>query len=160
MIALYLSVLLQFFISLVLQVMAWRVLRGPGDVIPHQILLLFGLFLGLPVIHFLLLGSVDQLVLALGLGAAYVMSFPAASAQSPTILMIDFLSRSPGLTSIELEQRLNEKVNLVGDRMRDLEADGLGQSKNGSFKPSRAGYCLGLVFWTYRKVLGLPLGGG
>lgn len=158
---LYTQVALQFFVSLILQILLWRALRRPGDVVPHQILLLFALFLGLPLLSFAYTGSIDQLILALGLGCAYIMSFPAASAQSPTILMIDFLARSPqGLTSRELENKLNAQVNLVGDRIRDLEADGLGKNDGQDFKPSRAGYFLGAVFWTYRKILGLPLGGG
>jgi hypothetical protein len=159
-ILLYGQVLGQFLISLVVQVLLWRALRRPGDVVPHQILLLFALFLGGPLIHFLFTHSLNQMVLALGLGTAYVMSFPAASAQSPTILMIDFLSRAPGLSAGELEKQLNQRVNLVGDRLLDLEADGLGRASAEGFKPSRAGYFLGLVFWTYRRILGLPLGGG
>lgn len=165
-IEMYAQVLGQFLFSLLVQMGLWRLIRKPGDVIPHQILWLFVLFLGIPIVQSAFSGSGDQLILALGLGSAYIMSFPAASAQSPTILMIDFLSKHDGLAEKDLEKKLNERVNLVGDRLRDLEADGLaskgstGPGGATAFRPSGAGYFLGLVFWTYRKALGLPPGGG
>src|SRR5580698_4607959 len=89
--SLYFSVLGQFLISLGVQIILWRALRRPDDVVPRQILWLFALFLGGPIVHFIIEPSVSRLILSVGLGCTYIMSFPAASAKSPSLLIIDLL---------------------------------------------------------------------
>lgn len=160
MLSLYFSVLGQFLIALAVQIVLWRALRTKDDVVPAQILWLFLLFLGGPLIHFCFDPSLSRLILALGLGCTYIMSFPAAAAKSPSLLIINLLDKNGPLSKFELEQALAKSVNLVGDRMRDLKADGLVHSSSEHFHPSRIGRFLGYVFWYYRRILGLPLGEG
>jgi hypothetical protein len=158
--SLYFSVLGQFLISLGAQIIVWRALRRTDDVVTHQILWLFALYLGGPLVHFYIEPSVSQLILAVGLGCTYIMSFPAASAKSPSLLLIDVLDREGPQTKEELEAKLLKSVNLVEDRLRDMQADGLVSKNAKEFRPSRAGRFLGYVFWYYRRLLGLPLGEG
>jgi hypothetical protein len=160
MLSLYFSVLVQFLVSLVLQIGVWRITRRPNDVVPGQILWLFVLFLGGAALHYALHPSLPQLVLGWGLACTYIMSFPAASAKSPSLLIIDRLDRSGSLTEADLERALNQSANLVEDRLHDLKADGLIHSSGVEFRPSPVGRTIGYVFWTYRRLLGLPLGEG
>jgi hypothetical protein len=156
--SLYFSVLGQFLIGLGVQIILWRALRRENDVVPGQILWLFLLFLGGPLLHFALDPSLSRLILAFGLGCTYIMSFPAAAAKSPTILIINLLDKNGALSKAQLEALLAKDVNLVEDRMADLKADGL-MSATSSI-PSAPGRFLGYVFWYYRRLLGLPLGEG
>ncbi len=154
---LYAETLLIFLACLIIQVILWRLLRRPDDVVPYQIVILFLLFWLIPVIYSLAFLSWDRMILSLALGSTYIMSFPAASAKSPTVMIFYILHRSGGLTPKELESRLATELDLKGDRMKDLQADGL---YTGSGKPSLAGQILGYTFWTYRRILGIPLGEG
>ncbi|MBU6375848.1 MAG: hypothetical protein KGQ59_07630, partial [Bdellovibrionales bacterium] len=156
----YSSVMAQFAVGLVLQIFLWRFLGRNGRPVPRQMALLFLVFAIFPVLHFLIHRSLDHLVAALALGGAYIMSFPAASAQSPTLLITDELSRQPqGLSETELMVRMSQRVNLVGDRVDDLKADGLCTGDGEQAQPSRFGIILGYIFWVYRRCLGLPMGG-
>lgn len=154
---LYIETLGLFFASLILQIILWRSLRRPDDTIPFQIIILFLLFLGVPVVYSLLNPSIDRLVMGLGLGSCYIMSFPAAAAKSPTIVILHVLRKSGGLTRPQLETELAKQLDLKGDRERDLKADGLYTNEG---RPSLSGRMLGTMFYTYRKVLGIPLGEG
>ncbi|MGE3760112.1 MAG: hypothetical protein AB7H97_20270 [Pseudobdellovibrionaceae bacterium] len=154
---LYLQTLLVFAISVILQIILWRLLRRPDDTVPFQILILFALFLGGPLVAFALQPSFDQLVIGLGLGSCYIMSFPAAAAKSPTIVILHVLRKSKGLAQPELEAELAKQLDLKGDRLRDLKADGL-YTESG--RPSLSGRILGYMFYSYRRILGIPLGEG
>lgn len=156
-IQLYLETLGLFIACLVLQIILWRTLRRPDDTVPFQIMILFALFLGGPVIYSLIDPSIDRLVIGLGLGSCYIMSFPAAAAKSPTIVILHVLRKSGGLSRPQLEIELAKQLDLKGDRLRDLKADGLYTDQG---RPSFSGRLLGHMFWTYRKVLGIPLGEG
>jgi hypothetical protein len=157
---LYLHVLAQFGISLILQVAVWRISRRPAGQVPMSILWLFLLFGAGPVVDYFVCGNLDQLVLGLALGGFYLMSFPAAAAQSPTILVVDMLSRRGPMSEAELLQELNLSVDLVNDRIADMKADGLAGSKDGQLKIRTTGVILGNCFWLYRRLLGLPIGDG
>jgi len=158
--SLYFSALGQFFISLGAQILLWRAIRRADGVVPGQIMWLFLLFLAGPIVHFLFAPDLSRLILALGLGCVYIMSFPAAAAKSPTLLIIDLLDRHGALSKSELEKYLNADVSMVEDRLRDLKADGLVDTRAEKFRPSATGRLIGYVFWYYRRVLGLPLGEG
>jgi len=158
MVTLYLETSAIFAGCLIAQIILWRALKRPDDVVPFQIVLLFFLFLGIPAIYSVIaFPSVDRLVLSLALGAAYIMTFPAASAKSPTIMIYYLLHKHKGLTPEELKTKLAAEMDLKGDRMKDLSADGLYSS---SGRPSAAGRILGYVFWSYRKLLDMPVGEG
>lgn len=158
MISLYIEALAIFLVAVVAQVIVWRSLKRPDDTVPHQIVLLFTLFwLGPAVYLHFFHRSVDLLIISLSLGSCYIMSFPAASAKSPTVMIYYLLHRHRGLTPQELERHLAQELDLKGDRVKDLQADGL-YAANG--RPSLAGRALGRVFLSYRKLLGLPVGEG
>jgi cellulose synthase/poly-beta-1,6-N-acetylglucosamine synthase-like glycosyltransferase len=154
---LYLETLGLFVACLIVQIILWRALRRPDDTVPFQIIILFALFLGGPVIYSLIYPSLDRLVIGLGLGSCYIMSFPAAAAKSPTIVILHVLRKTGGLTRPQLETELAKQLDLKGDRLRDLKADGLYTDQG---RPSLSGRTLGWMFWTYRRILGIPLGEG
>ena len=154
---LYAETLLIFAACLLIQVVLWRLLKRPDDVVPCQIVILFLLFWLIPMVYSFAFPSWDRMALSLALGACYIMSFPAASAKSPTVMIFYILHRSGGLTPAELETRLAAELDLKGDRLKDLKADGL---YTGGGKPSLAGRILGYTFWAYRWILGIPLGEG
>jgi hypothetical protein len=150
----------QFVCCLMLQILIWQVcVRSQGSV-PRQMLLLFALFLGGPLVHFALEPDWTRLTLALGLGCAYVMTFPAVSAKSPTIVIIDLLDREGEMAEADIRRKLEARAALVEDRVRDLKSDGLACEDGGRLKPSRAGRILGMTFLYYRRALGLPIGKG
>jgi hypothetical protein len=154
---LYQQTLILFIASLIVQSLVWRTLCRPDGVVPFQIIILFALFWGVPLAYFGYQPSFDQLVLSLALGSCYIMSFPAAAAKSPTVMILWLLKKSGGLTKAELESALSKELDLKGDRMKDLQADGLYTAGG---RPSLSGRVLGYAFFSYRKILGIPLGEG
>lgn len=156
----YGSVLTEFLISIILQIVVWRRLWKKHGKIPRQMAMLFLLFAGLPLLSFAFDHSIDRLFLALALGGAYIMTFPAAAAESPTILIIDILDKNGPQGEIEISEKLRARVNLSEDRVADLESDGLGSRDGKKLKVTFPGRAIGYVFWTYRRLLGLPIGEG
>lgn len=160
MVQFYLQTAAQFLVCLGVQSLIWRWLWRKKGFIPRQIAMLLVLFGGGPFVLFLFTQSLDQLILGTILGSVYVMSFPAAAAQSPTILIVEILNRKGPSTSGELFADLEARVRLTEDRIDDLVADGLGKRDLDKFQVSFAGRTLGRAFWTYRRLLNLPAGDG
>ena len=147
--------------GILIQILIWNYYsRLHRSHVPDQMALLFLIFAGLPFAVFLINGNPDQLVWSLGFGGSYIMTFPAVAAKSPSILIIDYLSRNPNADQGEIFEALVSKADLVGDRVQDLRCDGLSSSKSSEFKPSRAGMMIGYIFLFYRRLLGLPPGEG
>jgi hypothetical protein len=151
---------LQFLVSLLIQVFVWRGLWRRHGQIPRQMALLFLIFAGPPILEFFVIGSWDLFVLGLAVAGTYIMSFPAAAAQSPTILIIDLLDRKGRLPADQIYKELNSRVQLTQDRIDDLKNDGLSKPSNEKFELSLPGRGLGWIFWQYRKVINLPIGEG
>lgn len=96
------------------------------------------------------------------LAAAYMQTYPAAQAQSPTLLIAAALEAAPsGLSDEELSRALPREM-LVGDRVADLLAAGLvvPGSRPGTVRLAERGALLLPPFRLLRLILGLPEGRG
>lgn len=134
---------LTFVAALLVHILWWRI-TPPRK----QILFLFLIFILVPVLVTLCImasaslsvtTAFGSLVLALSCGAVYVITYPAAQAQSPTLILLLFLAeKAPkgGANREEIYQFFTTRSTLA-DRWSDLEKDGLatdsGHSLQGKF---------------------------
>lgn len=97
----------------------------------------------------------------LALSAAYIMSYPAIQAESPSlrILLAIADSRPGGLDARELEGLFPPDV-LIKERFADLIAENLIQPDGNQYVPTRKGRALTTLFTGYRWLLDLPRGEG
>lgn len=100
------------------------------------------------------------LVIALCLMAAYVASYPAAEADSPTLLIITkvMAGGAEGLSRDELFESMDDDL-LTRPRIQDLLTGGLATLEEGVYRPTVKGRLLALVFIAFRGLLGAPKGG-
>lgn len=150
--------LLLFVGLLILQLFIWRVLKPK-----KQMLLLLVLFFVLPFVltaysFYIESGLVFIFLVTLAIGTAYVMSFPAAAAQSPTLVLVNSVIKNNLKTEGEIYQSLGGR--LVKDRLDDLQSDGLVYIENDQIKLKKAGQLLAICFIKFRQFLGLPEGQG
>lgn len=139
-----------FLLLFALQVLAWRIFRPK-----RQMLALFLIYFG-PVFglaYFILPAG----IFLFALSAAYVMTFPAIQAQSPTLLLIQEIKRRGGrVGEDDLGAIFNERL-LLEERKKDLSRDGL---VNADGSMGRFGKALAVVFLLYRRMLGISGGTG
>jgi hypothetical protein len=161
-----------FLTSMLLHVMVWRIFspRSYFKALPAVFLAipaaaviaaastpLFSLYLGF-------MDGVDWLAaffLHLSLAAAYIMTYPALQANSPSLVMILHIEASmpEGLTSGELGG-LFDAQGLVGDRIEDLKTSGLIKVEGSRCAITPKGRALLAPFIILRRLLGLPAGLG
>ena len=162
--AIYIKALLNgllFFLTLlILQLFIWRVFKPKKQ----MLILLLGFFV-LPfvlLICSLLLSWSDEctygLLWTLSLGSAYVMTFPAAAAQSPTLVLINSVVKNKLKSEDEIYRSLGGR--LVKDRLEDLESDGLVMVDGDQLKLKKPGRVLAKAFIFIRRLFGLPEGLG
>lgn len=88
--------------------------------------------------------------LAAALGAVYVISYPAAQAESPTLLLLRFLDSAPGKRRSEAEiHTFFANRSSLADRAADLQRDGL-VAKG---KTTVSGEALRIFFTYFRRAL-------
>lgn len=144
-----------FALLLVLQILCWKLLR-----VKRQILGLFFIYFALPTIFFYCLPfSLEQrfvvpylCVFYYGLAMAYVISFPAIQAESPSLgLLLLLRSRhdTGGWDEKDLVETYAQK-SLLQDRLDDLRNDGLTDAGG---RISFAGRLLARVFLAYRSLI-------
>ena len=106
------------------------------------------------------LGIAHAVLLSLALAAAYVMTYPAIAVESPTLVIIQAISRrgAEGLPRKALFEQLNDSV-LVAPRIRDLLDERLAVRDDGRIRPTSRGRLLARVFIGWRALLGAPKGG-
>lgn len=151
-----------FIAALICHVVYWR-LRPPRNHIP-ALLVAFGV----PFLMYAFLAPArgadlwaDLLAYA-SFASAYIQSYPAAQAQSPTLLIALALKKAPqGLTDEEIAAAL-PREKLVGDRVQDLLDAGLVEAgeKPGTVRLTGSGAALLPPFRALRAILGLPEGRG
>jgi hypothetical protein len=161
--------LLLFLACMALHIAIWRV-RTPW--VSSAVLLV--LFLALPVVVMaaaaaagaVIMGLrgtqlVAALVLHCSIALAYIASYPAVRAVSPSldILLMIEASGSGRMTEEELREGFARK-RLVGARIDDLEAYRLIVKEERGFCLTRPAAVIVAGFLLYRKLLGLPAGGG
>ncbi len=95
------------------------------------------------------------------LAAAYIASYPAARAVSPTLDILHYLGRGPveGLRSDEITQRYTQE-KIVHARIDDLRVYRLLVERGGRIGLTPLAAFIAATFQTFRRVLGLPDGEG
>jgi len=91
---------------------------------------------------------------------AYVITYSAFEAQSPTLVMVEkILSAGPGgLEKQAFEASMNDGV-LILPRLDDLLRDNMARLENGRYTVTAKGRLMALVFVYFRKLLNLGMGG-
>lgn len=87
------------------------------------------------------------------------MTFPAASAISPSFQILLFVRKRGKASKEEILRELNSQ-RLLDDRMQDLEKDFLVEHSEHGLRLRPAGYFLARIFTTYRRLFLLTQGGG
>lgn len=105
-------------------------------------------------------GWLQALLLALGGGAAYVMTYPAIEVESPTLVIVDALAQSgaEGISIGEFTAAMDNDF-LVRDRIDDLVAEGLVRCENGLYSATPRGIALARAFIWWRAVTRGGIGG-
>jgi hypothetical protein len=103
---------------------------------------------------------VQGTVLGLVLSAAYVMTYPAVDVASPTLTMVDAVTRTgaAGMARDEMYLRLDDKI-LVLPRVADLVREGLARESDARILLTPRGARLATVFRLWQQVLGAGKGG-
>ena len=170
--SIFLTALLVFTTCLVAHIAWWRV-RRPR----HDIAVVITLFLAPPVLLVPLAaalalagvvlpagldggGAVAAGLLDVALSCAYIQSYPAAQALSPSLdLMLAVGSAPDGLSREDILARGDSGV-LVQTRIEDLEANALIERQGDRFALTPIGRGLARFFAGYRRALGLRGTGG
>lgn len=106
------------------------------------------------------LESAAALVLNIALSGAYLWTYPASQAQSPTLYILLAVGRAPdGLDRAGIVAALRA-AGLVGDRIEDLLRNALVQREGDRIVLRPGGKALARVFTAYRRWLGIENLGG
>jgi hypothetical protein len=147
----------------------WRMKRPAADIAA-----IFRIFLVVPTVAYGVLAvggwlrllpispeeALLSLVLHTALSCAYVQTYPAVQAQSPTLtILLAVGSASEGLTGAGIVRSLDAN-GLVAERATDLLRNGLLVRQGSRIRPSRIGHLMALAFGAYRRWLGLSRLGG
>jgi len=161
-----------FFCSLIAHVLVWR-----HNTPRASTLSLVWIFLVIPAGFFLsaIAGFLPRLgclswsrmailevwLLHFSLSSAYLASYPAARAVSPSLDILLMIASAPEqkLSERDIEDRYR-KMRVVGARIDDLMQYRLIRDKGGLFVLSPVAQAIVRVFILYRRMLGLPIGGG
>lgn len=102
----------------------------------------------------------QTIIAALSFAAAYVMTYPAMEAESPTLVMIDLITKAEpkGLTREELLCRLDDEF-LVIPRVDDLVREGLATEADQRIRLTGKGLQLEQMFTAWRRLLSAGIGG-
>jgi hypothetical protein len=156
-------------LAMVAHVAWWRWRRPAADIAA-----IFQVFLIVPTLAAaaLALGAAMRLVplspqevllsfaLHAALSCAYVQTYPAVQAQSPTLAILLAVGAAPeGLDDAGIVQALDATA-LVGERASDLVRNGLLVCEGTRIRPSWAGRIIAVAFGAYRRWLGLSRLGG
>jgi hypothetical protein len=164
--------LLLFVFCLTAHITLWRIRIPRNDA-----LMLVFIFFGLPVFVALIIcvpGLIAQnirteLVMTLAqvlvfhgaLSSAYIASYPAATAHSPSLAILLIIGAAPlgRLTGDEIA-RLYRNEHTIIRRAEDLEVYGMLGRKDNSYVLKPVAYFIIRFYILYRKLLGLPPGEG
>lgn len=163
---------LLFFSCLIVHIIIWRIRIS---VISSLVLILIFLLPPMVILLFVAAGReyfentllsssieiAEVVVLHLALSFAYISSYPAVRAVSPSldIVLMIASSKEKKMSGEDLEKKFFNK-RLVTARIDDLKIYRLVEEKDGRFELSP--FAIGIVklFIGYRKLLGLPMGKG
>ncbi len=156
-------------VAFAIHVVVWRTARPVKTASALARIFSLTLAAGLAVIAFVAPEAVRparwtgyaEIVLAyLGLMAAYINTYPAVEAESPTLNLLRALAAAgkPGLSIPEAYQRLGAET-LVSARIRDLLAEQFAVRSEGRLVLSARGRAIARVFHGYRRLIARDLGG-
>jgi len=167
------SGIIVFSLSFAAHVYIWKAFRPK-----RQAVLLAALFFAMPALIFCALffwsrqGAGERfaasafnllyaLILDYVLAAAYLLSYPAAQASSPSlrIVLAAASSMPDGMTEDQIRALFSEE-DLFGGHLARLEQEGLVINTGGRWTVSPCGRRTAVFFGRYRRLLGLPEGGG
>lgn len=99
-------------------------------------------------------------LLTASLALAYVISYSALEADSPTLVMVRMIAQAgrAGLPRAQFHRQLTDEL-LVLPRLADLVRDGLVELRDGRYRLLPKGRRLVTVFLLFRRVLGAGKGG-
>lgn len=160
-----------FLACLLVHVLVWN-LSYPRN----RPLALFAIFLITPALVFFALMALDgneglpfdmtltdwlaALLLHYSLSSAYILSYPAVEAISPSLAIALLVGTSPkGLRHNDLSGMFKNDI-LLGPRINDLLETGLAKEENGWLTLTPKARVLIGFFVLFRKFLGLPTGKG
>lgn len=147
-----------FGVALVLHVLVWRGL-APRRQLPW----LFGIMLGVPcVIWAFLPHDVRAFVVATSLALAYIQTYPAAQARSPSLMILGAarrLGRRGCVTRADLAAAVRADMSL-DIRFSDLDRERLLVPTDGGLRLTLPGRLLAMAFVTLRRSLNLGPGAG
>lgn len=100
-------------------------------------------------------------LLYLALAQAYILSYPAVQASSPSLVILLKVGKSmpAGLTFDDLLCRFDNE-SVLAPRIQDLLESNLVKKSNGALTLTLNGVILARSFSFFRRLLGLPLGKG
>ena len=103
---------------------------------------------------------IDYIVLYCSLAVAYILSYPAMEASSPSLAITYNIAKASkaGLAKAELYKILTDET-LVVARINDLVSDGLIYVESQRYFLTSKGLFLARLFVGFRKLLNLPKGG-
>ena len=103
---------------------------------------------------------IDYIVLYCSLTFAYILSYPAMEADSPSLAILNNIAKASkdGLAKVELYKVMTDEVVVVA-RINDLLNDGLVYVESNKYFLTSQGLFLASVFVGFRKLLNLPKGG-
>jgi hypothetical protein len=151
----------------ILHVILWRLRRPVNDIRILLCIFLFfpaALFLALYIVSppwFPLADACLAFILHFCLASAYIASYPAAQAHSPSLDIILEISRSSHGKMSESELvAVWESRNLVSDRIDDLRIGGLIAKQGDIYTLNMFGQFVLAMYRLYRRFLGIPFGQG
>ncbi len=152
--------LLTFFIAMLVHLAIWRI-RLPKK---NRVFVLVNVFFWTLVLGVILLEGIssytDYIVLYCCLAAAYIVSYPAMEADSPSLEIVRNIAKAgaSGLEKRELYSTMTDE-KLVVARVEDLLNDGLARLDSGKYMLTPKGRFLAGVFVWFRGLLNAPKGG-
>jgi len=105
-------------------------------------------------------GYVDYIVLYCCLAAAYIVSYPAIEADSPSLVIVRGIAGAgkSGLDKNELYKAMTDEILVVAG-IEDLIANDLIRMDSGKYLLTQKGRFLAGIFVRFRQLLNVPKGG-
>lgn len=151
---------LTFLTALLLHLVIWKICLPKRN----RPVVLVNIFFWVLVLGTIILknysGCLDYIVLYCSLAAAYIVSYPAIEADSPSLAITYNIAKvsKAGLANLELYEIMTDET-LVVARVNDLLNDGLIHIKSERYFLAPQGLFLAGLFVWFRKLLNLPKGG-
>ena len=152
--------ILTFFVAMLVHLAIWRI-RLPGK---NRAFVLVNVFFWTLVLGVMILKDISSypyyIVLYCCLAAAYIVSYPAMEADSPSLGIVRNIAKAgrSGLEKSELYRAMTDEI-LVVARVEDLLNDGLIRMDSGKYILTSKGRFLAGVFIWFRRLLNAPKGG-